>query len=165
MKRFISVLLTVLMLCSALFLSACSDDDRVTTTTKGDGNGPTPEGSQKLVEDSIAKISDLDSYHAVMTQNINVSMQGISMEMPINVDIKVTGAKTDDVRMYAIQDMEMMGETLITELYIEGDYIYLDSDGYQAKISKDEIGDTDQLSYDKTVKELLQVLPGSSRPA
>ena len=156
MKKFISVLLIILMLCSILFVSACSDRD---DDDDNDNNNPSTLNAQKLVEDAITKINNLDSYYAIMTQDVHLSMQGISMDMPVNVSIKVQDAKTSNPKMYAIQDMKMLGQSILTELYIEGDYIYLDSEGMQAKISKDEIGDTDQLSYDKTVKELLWVLP------
>ena len=156
MKKFISVLLIILMLCSILFVSACSDRD---DDDDNDNNNPSTLNAQKLVEDAITKINNLDSYYAIMTQDVHLSMQGVSMDMPVNVSIKVQDAKTSNPKMYAIQDMKMLGQSILTELYIEGDYIYLDSEGMQAKISKDEIGDTDQLSYDKTVKELLWVLP------
>ena len=156
MKKFISVLLIILMLCSILFVSACSDRD---DDDDNDNNNPSTLNAQKLVEDAITKINNLDSYYAIMTQDVHLSMQGVSMDMPVNVSIKVQDAKTSNPKMYAIQDMKMLGQSILTELYIEGDYIYLDSEGMQAKISKDEIGDTDQLSYDKTLKELLLVLP------
>ena len=157
MKKFISVLLIILMLCSILFVSACSDRDD--DDDDNNNNNPSTLNAQKLVEDAITKINNLDSYYAIMTQDIHLSMQGVSMDMPVTVSIKVQDATTANPKMYAIQDMQMLGQNITTELYIDGDYIYLDSNGYQAKISKDEIGDTDQLSYDKTLEELLLVLP------
>ncbi|MBR7100980.1 MAG: hypothetical protein IKC74_01705 [Clostridia bacterium] len=158
MKKLFSILLVLLMLCSVVIMSACSDPDDNDDNTDDPSNSQS-QNAQKLIEDSIKKINDLDSYYAIMTQDIHLSMQGVSMDMPVTVSIKVQDATTANPKMYAIQDMQMLGQNITTELYIDGDYIYLDSNGYQAKISKNEIGDTDQLSYDKTLEELLLVLP------
>ena len=84
MKKIISLLLVILMLCSMLFAVSCSD-----TSDDGDETSSSElpsQSAQELVEDSIEKIDNLDSYRAILTQNITVTMQVFTMQTPVTVD-------------------------------------------------------------------------------
>ena len=161
MKKIISVLLVILMLCTALLTASCSDNrgndkDNNDNSNKNDGQ----KTAKEVVEGSIDKFKDLDSYYAVMTQDISVSMQGVSMEMPVTVTIKVQDAKSQNPKIYAIQEVTMLGETVSIEMYVENGYVYISSDGTNQKLELSQFGDAaDSVMYNKTVEELLQVLP------
>ncbi len=155
MKKIISLLMVLLMLCSAIFAVACAPDD----DDDNDDDGAKKTAGE-LVKGSLEKSQSLDCYHVLMTQNILIRMQGISMETPVTIEIMVEGANTDSPKIYSNQTVEMMGESANMELYIEGDYAYANVDGEKQKINLSEFGtDADNIMYNKTVEELLQVLP------
>ena len=154
MKKFISLLMVLLMLCSTLFAVACADDD------DDDDDDGVKKTAGELVKASLEKTQNLDCYHVLMTQNILIQMQGVSIEAPITVDIRVEGANTASPKIYSNQTVQMMGESTNMELYIEGDYAYANVDGEKQKISLSEFGaDANNIMYNKSIEELLQVLP------
>lgn len=143
MKKIISMLLCLVMLCTSLLLVACGEKD--------------PEA---LVNDSVVKMNELDSYSAKMTTEIEMSMGGVTVEVPIIMDMKAEGLGTDDAKVYVKYNITMMGETQVMEIYMDNEYVYLSADGEKMKMSIESLGDeADQYKFDEGVQELLQTLP------
>ena len=134
MKKIISMILVVLMLCTSFILASCNTTD--------------PE---KEIEDSIEKINDLEAYDATMVMSITMKMNGQSYTMPATIDIKAS-----DDEMYAFYEMNIIGEKMEMEIYSDYEYIYVLSDGQGVKTPFKE---NSEYNYNASIDNVLKPLP------
>lgn len=124
MKKLTAILLSIIMLLSAVSLAACSKD----------------KISAKLVyENAKEKRLSLEAYEAkiVMNMDIGASGQDISIKSSMEYDIKADGVGSDSPVSYADIEMKILGQTVDVISYTEGEYVYVDTMGSQMKMLKD----------------------------
>ncbi|MBQ7011512.1 MAG: hypothetical protein IJN63_07370 [Clostridia bacterium] len=143
MKKVITIALAIAIAISCFGFASC-------------GKQLTP---YETVEAALAKNAELDCLEANQTIKMKMDMMGMSIEMPITGVMKATGIKSGNPVMYSKASTSMMGTTVDTEAYIEGDYIYLTTMGesYKAKASS-LASDYDVL---KDINSMLQLPPES----
>ena len=143
MKKIISILLLVCTLLSCtLTLSSCA-------------NNP-----QAVVATAMLRTQKLDSYEALMTVDMEMSVSGQKISIPMDVRIKAQDVHGTAPKMSADMSITYDGHTTKDSIYIEGDWIYAykNHEGVKAKMEEDEAHDS---NYLESVKELLQELPES----
>ncbi|MBQ9743620.1 MAG: hypothetical protein IJW19_00665 [Clostridia bacterium] len=135
MKKIISMILVVLMLCASFVLTSCN----LTSD---------PESE---IEDAIEKVNDLEAFDATMVMAITMKMNGQSYSMPVTVDIKAS-----DDEMYAFYEMNIIGEKMEMEIYSDYEYIYVLSEGQGIKTPFDK---NSEYNYSANVENVLKPLP------
>ena len=138
MKKIVALLL-VLCLTSMLFA----------------GCGTKPAGEQ--IAEALNKTQALDSIDAKMTMNVTMAMQGVTIELPVTMDIKGDALQTDSPKMAIDMAMTMMGETAKMEMYMEGEWAYYVMDDFKYKMKISELDASDD--YSDSVDSLVQDLP------
>ena len=138
MKKIVSLIL-VLCLTTALF-AGCS----------------TVTASQQIA-DAVNKTQALDSMDAEMTMTVTVAMQGVTLEIPITMDIKAEALQTDAPKMDINMSMTMLEQTTAIEMYIEDDWTYCVMDGYKYKMKTSDLDSEED--YSETANSLVQDLP------
>ena len=97
MKKLTAVALALVMLVSVFALTSC---EKVT--------------AYSLVADAVAKTNALDSFEADMDIKMNVDVMGISMEMPIDCNIKAAGMQGENPVTASTMSMSLMGVSMTT---------------------------------------------------
>lgn len=144
--RWVSLLVGILMLCSVSLVS-CAE--------------PT---TFEIVNDAIVKTQELDSMHAIseMTMNMEMDLFGMSvpMEIPMKMDIKANGLQGDNPVMNMGLSMEMMGEEIAFDSYLEGEYLYMSVMGENMKVKAAEMGGMydARAQIDSTVQQIPEEL-------
>ena len=121
-----------------------------------------------IITDAQTKIAELDSCDITMELNLKFGAQGLTVKLPVSIDIKANGITTDSpkARIYAeMSYMEII--TLSFDLYYEDEYLYLSAMGSNAKFSTKDMtnASTDENSainteelqeeYNQILKEAL----------
>ena len=147
MKRSKSFLFAVLFLVIVLIFAGCS----------------APKGSKELtayelVKSAVDKNIALESSEIEMGLKMSMSIMGISLDVPINYNIK-TAKENGYTKASAVMNMDLMGESLNTNIYVDNDYIYLsDSSGEKMKLP---VSNTLASEYNvsKIVEQMMKELP------
>ncbi|MGN1081525.1 MAG: DUF6612 family protein [Acutalibacteraceae bacterium] len=120
-KKLLSVVLAALMVVVALSFAGCD-----------------METAYSLITDAIAKTENLDSVEAKLTMNINMSMTGMTLEVPVTMNVKASGLQGDSPVALTDMTTSMLGQDITMEIYQEGEYFYITSDGETYKMKTDE---------------------------
>ncbi len=123
-KRIFAVLLAVSILVVSVVLSGCGE-----------------QTAFNMVNDAIAKTDKLDSADAVIEMNIKMSTTGITMEMPVKMEMKASGLTGDSPIVRTITTMSIMGQETTMDMYQEGKTAYVTTGGMSFKSSIDELGE------------------------
>ncbi len=134
MKRLTTVCLALLMVLTLLSATACSK-----TLTAF-------ERYTKAME----KLAQMDAVDAVMTMNIKMEMTGMTMELPMNYEIKAKGLKGDSPEMRVLMDMTVMGQSVKTDVYMKDGWHYYSMEDVKYKIRADK---DDSMDLDSVLKK------------
>lgn len=136
-KRIISLLLVICFLCA--MLTACE------------------ETTSDMINNALKKTQALDSMNAEMHIDMEMSMQGMTLSIPITAAIKATGLQKENPTVLTDVSMSMFGQNIDVQLYQEGEWSYLviADMKYKAKTADLE-GEYD---YSGDVDSMLQSIP------
>ena len=110
--------------------------------------------TKKAVEGALA-LNDID---ADMHLNVTMQMQGVSMEIPAAIDLRVTGAQTDSPVFDYVETTTAFGESSSLKVYYGNGYFYVDDPvSGQAKYPLTDENE-DGFGYASDVRDLLQIL-------
>ena len=141
MKR-ISTLLIALLLVVASVLSIASCSALKT---------------EEVINNAIENTSKLTEFEAKMDMVIDMKMTGMTMNIPMSVSMKVKDADKENPITYALMSMEMMGQKVESESYMDDEFVYVSSDGEGYKVSiEDAEGEYD---YSDELKDSITKLP------
>lgn len=90
-----------------------------------------------VYNEASKKTSELKSLEAAVDMNLNMDVQGISMEIPMTMDMKLENMNTQDMILDMKMSMEVMGQSMDMNSYYTDGYYYLDSEGSQIKYAMD----------------------------
>ena len=149
MKKLFALLLCLLT--SVMLLASCG----------GDGELKSPEA---LCETAFENTADLDAYELDMSISMTVSMdmEGTSMtqSIPMNIKLSAKDLKSETPKISMDISMEMEGEEFSATAYIEGDWMYMTSDGESYKVSTNAMEEMGGMTdYSKQFEDLLVDLP------
>ena len=113
--------------------------------------------TEKVINDAIENTSKLTEFEAKMDMVIDMSMTGMTMNVPMNISMKVKDADKENPIVWANMSTSVLGEAVEMESYMDKDYVYLVSDGEGCKMSIDETDD--EYDYTDDVNDILQKLP------
>ena len=150
-RRLLSLLLVLTVLCSAALLAGC-------------GNGKTPEGEKgqsafNVINTALEKTKNLDSVNAQMKMEMNVSAGGISMSVPITMNMKAKGMKSASPVISLDISMSFFGQTVAFEIYQEGNWVYMVMGDMKYKAPAESTGE--DLDYTENFDEILKKIPES----
>ena len=117
MKKLVSVVLALCLVCSALFAVACGKE----------------KTARELVESACQKFENVDAYDASIEYDITMNMQGMTMTMPVVANVKITDANTEKAVSDVQMSMELMGQKVDMRIYMENGWAYYDMLGMQYK--------------------------------
>lgn len=140
MKKLTAVALTLVMLVSVFALTSC---EKVT--------------AYSLVTDAVAKTNALDSFEADMNIAMGMSVMGVTMEVPMDYNIKAAGLKGENPVSFSTIDMSLMGATMTTESYMEGDWCYISVSGQNMKVKVGE--DSEEYDGYANIESAIKGLP------
>ncbi|MBQ7292418.1 MAG: hypothetical protein IJW79_01620 [Clostridia bacterium] len=140
MKKFLCCLL---VLCLALaFLASCEDKKET-------------ENAEQVVNTALEKNRSLKSYEAELKLEIQMFMQGLSVEMPITMNMKAKNVGDDDEVSSAEIGMFLFGANMSMNMYMENGWLY--SDDGTVKYKKIISGDAE--SVDRFCDQLIENVP------
>ena len=141
MRKTVSLLLVLLLVASALLFASCRKQQPLMPAEK--------------LQRAIDATQACDALDMTTDMTIGVSVTGISMEIPMHMDVKVKGAQSDSPVASVDMSMEMLGMTMDIPMYIEGEWVYTTmlGESYKAKATSD---DTD---YTQMAQSFVNDLP------
>ena len=138
MRKITSLLLVVVLVFSTMLLTSC-------------------ENAQSLITKATEKTQKLDSYKAELEMEVVTSAQGMTLEIPMTIDMKVKGAQTDSPVVSATIAMSMFGQTFDIDMYAEDEWIYMSSNGENVKMSADDADG--EYDYTDDIQSMIKDLP------
>ena len=141
MKKLTTILVALLLVATCAFsLASCQALDTV-----------------EVINGAIEKTANLTEYEAKMNMAIDMKMTGMTMNIPMSVNMKVKDADKENPITYALMSMEMMGQKMETESYMDDEFVYVVADGEGYKVSiEDAEGEYD---FSEELDENFQKLP------
>lgn len=124
-KRVISFVMAICVLCG--LLAACGEEPVVKEKT-----------TAEVISEALEKTEALDNISAKMDIEVNMSAEGISMSIPMKIDLKAKNMKSDDPLVYAKIGMSMLGQSIDMEMYQEGQWAYMVMGDMKYKAKTDE---------------------------
>lgn len=116
MKKLTALILCLVMV-AALF-TACSEDPKT------------------ALANATAKTSELASYESNAKINMKVSVSGVSMDIPIDANVKYS-KKDDAIQMSTDMALELMGMQMEMNMYYADGVMYTDAMGQKLKTAMD----------------------------
>lgn len=139
-KKIVSLLLTLCMLVTLGALASCGE-----------------KSAAEIVNAALEKTNALDSYAADMALDISMSVSGVTMDIPMNIEMKAAGIKSGAPVISAAMTMEMLGISVAMDIYSDGEWMYIDALGEKYKMSMaDASGEYDYTEY---MDSMLVALP------
>ncbi len=137
-KRIISLALVLCLLC--LMFTACEQSSTF-----------------DVVDAALKKTQGLDSMAAEMKIDLEMAMEGMTMAIPMTIDIKAKGLQNEKPTASIVMSTSMLGQEVKMESYQEGDWVYtvMDDMKYKTALADLEEG-TD---YSAMAEDMLQTLP------
>lgn len=150
-RRMIALLLALTLLCTGVLFTGC-------------GNGKAPEGEKgqsafNVINTALEKTRNLDSMNAQMKMEMNVSAGGISMSIPITMNMKAKGMKSASPVISLDISMSFFGQTVAFEIYQEGNWVYMVMGDMKYKAPAESAGE--DLDYTENFDEILKKIPES----
>lgn len=144
-RRFFAALLAVLMVFTGILFSACNRE-------------PT---AKELLTKAELNTAALDSYAAVMKMDMSMSMMGMTIDVPMTVDMKIKNTLPSPV-LSAHYDMSMIGQQIKMDLYSDGEWMYFSipaTEFTEALQYKTKMSAADEYNFNEDVADLLKELP------
>lgn len=125
MKKFTAVALVLVMLVSLFALTSCEEKKQT---------------AYSLVSDAVAKMETLDSFEADMDLKVETKEmdEDDSMGALSQCNVKAAGLKGDNPVTFSTISVTMMGVTMKTEAYTEGEWCYITAFGQGMKMKAGE---------------------------
>lgn len=136
-KRMVSLLLVVCLMATVVLFTGC-------------------ESAESLVKGAIAKTSMLDSYEAEIEMQLDMEASGMTMSIPMTIGMKVKDAHGDNPIISANTAISMLGQSIEMDVYSDGEWIYLVSEGEGYKVSAEN---GDEYDYTGDVDDMIQNIP------
>lgn len=149
MKKLISLLLVLCLVCTAMMISCTKDP-----STNDDPPAEKPLTPAEQVSEAIKKINALSDLDFNMNVDIKMNVSGTQMEIPMKSNCKIKDVHAENPVIYNKTEMTMMGETMVTETYLEGEWAYMVMGDIKYKM-KAEDADMD-IGTDDMLKELSE---------
>lgn len=117
MKKIISLLLSVLLVFSAVFMVSC-DDEKISKES---------HEAYKSYTDALDKINALDSINGKLNMSMTMKIDDTVESMAYNFNMKATGVKSPEtMKMRMDGTMNMMGQSIVMDAYIDSGWAYYD---------------------------------------
>ena len=144
MKRTLSLILALCMVFAVMALAAC-----------GESKPKIPETAHELFNSATEKTQQLNCYEGVMDITMSLDMMGITLSMPMAINIKAQDLKTESPKIAMDMSMSMMGENIDMEMYTDGQWAYVVALGqsYKTPVAAAEN------NYSDYVGDILKELP------
>lgn len=113
--------------------------------------------TEEVINKGIENTSKLTEFEANMNMVIDMKMTGMTMNMPMSVNMKVKDADKENPITYALMSMEMMGQKMDTESYMDDEFVYVVADGEGYKVSIEEA--EGEYDFSEELNENFQKLP------
>ena len=151
MKKILSVLLVLSIVCSAMLMVACDKDGGVDESIS----------AKELISDAIEKTQNADSMAGKMTMSMTMSMMGMTIEVPMVIDMKIKNIRSDMPTAYADIniDMSALGMEQSMVMYMADGWGYYVMDGGESY--KTYIGNSDTANgqYIDMANSMLEEIP------
>lgn len=138
MRRILSVLLAVCMLFAVATTSGCT------------------LSTAKAIDEAIGKTEALDDVDATLFMEVSMDM-GISITVPVTVNMKVKNIKSSTPTMLANMSIPMMGMELKSDIYLESNMLYISTSGMNYKLKVEE--SDGEYDYVNDVNSIIKNLP------
>lgn len=102
------------------------------------------------------KASSIENVDMSTSTNITMEAQGETLEMPMNMDIKMKDAKKDTLSMEMVMNMSVMGQEVETTTYYTDGYYYMDTSGSKGKYAMDVEELREQMKSGVVYQDLTQ---------
>ena len=122
MKKNRSILFLILILACTLILAGCGSPQETKELT-----------AYELVKSAVEKNAALESSEFETSIKMSMSISGISMEIPLNYSIK-TAKEDGHTIASAVIKMDVMGETVETDVFVDKDFIYISENVQKMKV-------------------------------
>lgn len=146
MKKLTTILVALLLVATCAFsLASCQALDTV-----------------EVINGAIENTAKLNDFEANVDMTIDMAMSGMTINIPMEMAVKVKDADKENPISWATVSMEMFGEKVETETYMDDEYVYVVADGecYKMEIdmADEEYDYSDELttSIKKLPVELIQ---------
>ena len=140
MKKITSMLLIILALFTVLSFASCN-----------------ALKTEEVINNAIENTSKLSEYEANMSMVFDMKMTGMTMNVPMDVSMKVKDADKENPTVWASMETTVLGQKMEVETYMDDEYIYVvtDGEGYKANATEAD----DQYNYTESVDEMFKELP------
>lgn len=155
MKKKIIALL--LVFCLALCFAGCKEEESSGGKSKKDKDGSSGQSQTLSINDAVEKSQKLDAIDAVLNLEMEMTANGVDMTIPLEAQIKSKGLQSGNPVTSVAMKMTMMGQKASMEMYQEGDWVYMVSQGMKYKMSVSEMGD--EYDYSDDINNMLQPIP------
>ena len=139
-KRLFSLVLALCLLCCCGMLSGCTE-----------------KSAAEVINTAVKNSEALDAIAAEMKLDMHMAMEGITMDIPMTMDIKATDLKKEKPTMYTKMTTSLVGQAVEMEMYQEGDWMYIATDGMNYKMNAAEAAEEYDFSDD--MDAMVQELP------
>ncbi len=145
-KRLFTLFLAICLSFMGILLTSCQREPTAT----------------ELLENASKKTAALETYSAVMEMKINMNVLGMSMEIPVTVDMKVKN-HPETPTVSAKYDMTMLGQNIQMDVYLEDGWMYIsagETEYTEAQKYKTNYGEMmDEYDFTSDVEDLMKDLP------
>ncbi len=141
-KKIVSLLLAAFMLCTATVASSCEKAG---------------ESVSETVAKALEKTAALNSFDAEMEMTMDMSMEGMTMSVPMTVAMKAENVNSEKPVYSATMSTSMLGMNMDVDLYCDGEWVYYSGDGMEYKMPVSEAGE--EYDYTGDVDDMIQDIP------
>ncbi len=119
--------------------------------------GEKPKTAYEIVNEAITNSQQLKKYSCSVDGDITVGAAGITMAMPMSMDIVLDQSDPDNIVCSAGVSTSIFGQTIDMQMYLESDWVYMTMLGESYKVNAKSA--EEDLDFSDSVDEILQVLP------
>lgn len=113
----------------------------------------------QIITEAVEKTRALDSVAVVMDMKVELSMEGMSLSIPVTADVKASGLQGDAPVSRSTITSTFMGQELDIDMYQEGEWAYLSTAGMKMKMNFAEAETENEYDYTDDMANLIQALP------
>lgn len=140
MKKRLFALVLALCLCLCGLLSGCTE-----------------KSAFEVINTAVKNTEALDSMAAEMKMDLHMAMEGITMDIPITMNMQASGLKGNELKMYTDMSTSMLGQDVKMALYQEGSWVYISANGMNYKMSAEDA--KEEYDFADDMDAMVQELP------